>query len=73
MSEIDDKEFLGGYKNSNQKRDGALSQGVASIEFAGHKSGKVVGDGVQQFDDEAHLMFDSNTNENLNVISSPNK
>ena len=30
LSEIDDKEFLVGYKHSNHKRDNALSQGVAS-------------------------------------------
>ena len=72
MSEIDDN-FLGGYKNSNQKQDGALSVGAGSKECGGHKSGLVdnaIGDACDDYGNEVHLL-DSNENENLKIISSP--
>ena len=72
MSEIDDKEFLGGYKHSNQKRDGALSQGVASEHITGRKSSKIAGD-ADKFEKDVNLLLDSNKIENLNSNASPHR
>lgn len=53
ISEIDEKDFLGGYRNSNQKFNEAHSQGAPSKDYEDQKIEGAIG-GAVEFDKE-HL------------------